>query len=54
VLGARTLKQLEDCLGAADIGMTPELRDSISALSATPPPATDRNEEAGPHRHAVR
>jgi aryl-alcohol dehydrogenase-like predicted oxidoreductase len=54
VMGARTLEQLDDCLGAADIEMTAELRDSISALSPAPPPATDRTEEAGPHRHAVR
>jgi len=26
--------------------MTPELRAEISALSRTPPPATDRSEEA--------
>ncbi|HVR72349.1 MAG TPA: aldo/keto reductase [Vicinamibacteria bacterium] len=54
VMGARTLEQLDGCLGAADIEMTAELRDSISALSPAPPPATDRTEEAGPHRHAVR
>jgi aryl-alcohol dehydrogenase-like predicted oxidoreductase len=54
VLGARTLKQLEECLGAAEIALTAELRAAISALSPAPAPATDRTEESGPHRHAVR
>ena len=44
IIGARNLSQLEDSLAALDVPMTPELRDSISALSATPPPATDRTE----------
>jgi len=46
IIGARDLDQLEVCLGATKIEMTGELRESISALSPTPPPATDRNEEA--------
>jgi aryl-alcohol dehydrogenase-like predicted oxidoreductase len=54
VLGARTMEQLDECLGAADIEMTAELRESFSALSPAPPPATDRTDEAGPHRHAAR
>lgn len=54
VLGARSPEQLEDCLGASAIEMTAELRQAISALSPAPPPATDRNDEAGPHRHTVR
>lgn len=45
LLGARNVAQLKDALGAAKIDMTPELRARISALSPTPPPATDRNEE---------
>ena len=45
LLGARSVEQLEPLLGALDIDMTPELRARISALSQTPPPATDRNEE---------
>jgi aryl-alcohol dehydrogenase-like predicted oxidoreductase len=45
ILGARNLEQLETCLGCRDVDMTPELRDRISALSPTPPPATDRNDE---------
>ena len=45
IIGARNLKQLEGSLGAAEIQMTPALRAEISALSPTPPPATDRNDE---------
>ena len=45
IIGARNLGQLEGSLAAADIDMTPELRAEISALSPTPPPATDRSEE---------
>ncbi|HEV3382355.1 MAG TPA: aldo/keto reductase [Trebonia sp.] len=44
IIGARNLSQLEDSLAALDVPMSSELRDSISALSATPPPATDRTE----------
>lgn len=45
ILGARTVAQLEPALGAAHIDMKDELRESISLLSAAPPPATDRSEE---------
>lgn len=45
IIGARNLDQLEGSLGAAEIQMTPALRAEISALSPTPPPATDRDEE---------
>jgi len=45
IIGARNLEQLEGSLGAAEIQMTPALRAEISALSPTPPPATDRNDE---------
>jgi len=44
LIGARNLEQLEPSLAAADLKMTPEWRDEISALSITPPPATDRSE----------
>lgn len=47
LLGARNLDQLEPALGALDIDMTAELRARLSALSPTPAPATDRNEEGG-------
>ena len=45
IIGAHTLEQLEGSLGALQIDMTPELYREISALSITPPSATDRNEE---------
>jgi len=45
IIGARNLEQLEPSLDALKIEMTPEWRDEISALSITPPPATDRSEE---------
>jgi aryl-alcohol dehydrogenase-like predicted oxidoreductase len=47
IIGARNLDQLEGSLKALEIDMTAELRDEISALSPTPPPATDRLEEQG-------
>lgn len=45
IIGARNLEQLEPSLDALEIDMSPELRAEISALSRTPPPATDRLEE---------
>ena len=45
LIGARNLEQLEGSLAAAEIDMSPELYEEISALSPVPPPATDRNEE---------
>lgn len=50
LLGARNLEQLEPALASVDIEVTDELRARISALSPTPPPATDRNEEQIGHR----
>ena len=44
IIGARSVEQLEASLAAVDVAMTPEWRDAISALSPTPPPATDRSE----------
>ncbi|MBK9748280.1 MAG: aldo/keto reductase [Chloroflexi bacterium] len=46
IVGARSVAQLESSLAALDVPMTPEWRAEISTLSATPPPATDRSEEA--------
>jgi aryl-alcohol dehydrogenase-like predicted oxidoreductase len=46
IIGARDLAQLLPSLDALEIDMTPEFRAEISALSRTPPPATDRLEEA--------
>ena len=44
ILGARNLAQLEESLAALEIKLTKECREEISALSFTPPPATDRSE----------
>lgn len=46
IIGARSVEQLRDSLAAVDVAMPPELRAEIAALSRTPPPATDRLEEA--------
>jgi aryl-alcohol dehydrogenase-like predicted oxidoreductase len=46
IIGGRNLEQLRASLDAVKIAMTPELRNEISALSRTPPPATDRSDEA--------
>lgn len=45
IIGARNLEQLEPSLNSIEIDMTVDLRSEISALSRTPPPATDRLEE---------
>jgi aryl-alcohol dehydrogenase-like predicted oxidoreductase len=54
IIGARTLDQLEGSLGALDIDMTEDLRAEVSALSPTPPPATDRVEERSEHTYGNR
>jgi aryl-alcohol dehydrogenase-like predicted oxidoreductase len=46
IIGARNMEQLQASLDALKVDMTPALRDEIAALSRTPPPATDRSEEA--------
>lgn len=48
IIGARSLEQLQDSLNSVRIEMTSALRAEISALSRTPPPATDRLEEIKP------
>ena len=45
IIGARSTEQLQASLDSIKLDMTPELRAEISALSRTPPPATDRLEE---------
>jgi len=45
IIGARNVAQLEYSLAALDIQMTSEMRKTISNLSITPSPATDRTEE---------
>ena len=47
ILSARSAGQLAPSLAAIDFEMTPELYARLSALSPTPPPATDRTEERG-------
>ena len=54
ILGARNLEQLEICLTAADIPMGDDLYGRIAALSPTPAPATDRNEESSEHNFGSR
>ena len=46
IIGARSLEQLQASLDSVKIDMTPALRAELAALSRTPPPATDRLEEA--------
>ncbi len=46
IIGARSVEQLKASLDSLKLEMTPALRAAISALSRTPPPATDRLEEA--------
>ncbi|HZN86309.1 MAG TPA: aldo/keto reductase [Burkholderiales bacterium] len=48
IIGARNLDQLKDSLNAAKVDMSAALRAEITALSRTPPPATDRLEEIRP------
>ncbi|MEE4189660.1 MAG: aldo/keto reductase [Roseobacter sp.] len=45
IISARSAAQLEPSLAALDYRMSPELYARLSALSPTPPPATDRIEE---------
>ena len=48
IIGARSVEQLQASLDSVKIDMTTKLRDEITALSRTPPPATDRLEEQKP------
>lgn len=45
IISARSVAQLAPSLAAADYPMTDALYQRLSALSPTPPPATDRSEE---------
>ena len=45
IIGSRSVEQLTPSLAALDYNMAPDQRAAISALSAAPPPATDRLEE---------
>lgn len=46
ILSARDVEQLKPSLAAMEFKMDDDLYDRITALSQTPPPATDRIEEA--------
>ena len=46
IISARTAEQLQPSLAALDYRITPDLYAELSALTPTPPPATDRIEEA--------
>jgi aryl-alcohol dehydrogenase-like predicted oxidoreductase len=46
IIGGRSLEQMRASLDSVKITMTVELRAEIAALSRTPPPATDRSDEA--------
>jgi len=47
IISGRTTEQLAPSLAALQLEMTPALYARLSALSPTPPPATDRLEEQG-------
>lgn len=53
LIGGRTVAQLEPALAAGGFEMDEALYAAVSALSETPPPATDRNEEAGTHHYGA-
>lgn len=46
IISARDVGQLAASLAALEMTLSPELMARITALSPTPPPATDRSEEA--------
>ena len=54
LIGARDLAQLEPAIASTEVPMDDELRARISALSPTPPPSTDRNEETSAHNYGNR
>ena len=54
IIGARNNEQLQASLEAVNINMDQELYQRIAALSITPPPATDRNEEVSDHNYGLR
>jgi len=50
LVGARSAEQLAPALVAAEIDLSPEEREQISAVSVEPPTATDRDEERAGYR----
>jgi aryl-alcohol dehydrogenase-like predicted oxidoreductase len=53
LVGARDLAQLEPALAAAELELDDALHARSCAISPTPPPATDRDEEASHHDYAT-
>ena len=45
LLGARNLEQLAPALAAAELTLSEAQRRALDALTPSPPPATDRDEE---------
>jgi aryl-alcohol dehydrogenase-like predicted oxidoreductase len=54
LLGARNVAQLQETLAADKFTMDESTYAAIRALSPTPAPATDRNEEASSHNYGAR
>jgi aryl-alcohol dehydrogenase-like predicted oxidoreductase len=54
LVGGRNVDQLAPSLAAMHLELDAETRARISALSAEPPPATDRNEEKSAHNYGSR
>jgi aryl-alcohol dehydrogenase-like predicted oxidoreductase len=49
LLGARNVAQLEASLKASELSLSAELYAEITALTPTPAPATDRQDDGGEH-----
>jgi aryl-alcohol dehydrogenase-like predicted oxidoreductase len=54
LVGGRNVEQLRATLAANTIELDAATRARITALSPTPPPATDRNEETSAHNYGAR
>ncbi|MEZ4423894.1 MAG: aldo/keto reductase [Gemmatimonadota bacterium] len=54
IIGARSVDQLSDSLASMELRLAAEERSAISALSPTPAPATDRNDEGIDGGYGVR
>jgi aryl-alcohol dehydrogenase-like predicted oxidoreductase len=54
LLGARSVAQLDELLGGADLVLSAEDLAAIGAITPEPPPATDRNEERTANNYGQR
>jgi len=54
LVGGRSVEQLSASFAAADLELDADTRARISALSPSPPPATDRNEEVTANNYGSR